>query len=55
MNAIVLYLKLVKGMQGVLLAYLIRQHIKVAQTLPEYNTHLNVEKEMIVRAPIVDS
>ena len=43
MENIVTYLKLVRGMKGVPLAYMVRQHMKVA--------HIS---EMIARAPIVN-
>ena len=55
MDAIVLYLKLVRGVQGVLIAYVVRQHITVAHILPVYNVYLNFNKVMIARALIVDT
>ena len=30
-------------------------HVKVAHILPGYDAYLNLDKEMIIRAPIVDS
>ena len=54
MENIVLHLKLVGGVRGALLAYAVWCHIKVVHVLPGYNTYLNLDEEMIVRASIVD-
>ena len=53
MENIVLHLMLVRGMRGTLLAYVGQPHIKAAHFLPGYGAYLNLDKEMIVRAPIV--
>ena len=52
---IVLHLKLVRGIRGTLPAYVIWCHIKVAHILPGYGTYLNLDNEVIARAPIIDS
>ena len=52
---IVLHLKLIRGMRGVPLAYVVQHHIKVAHILPGYSAYLNLNKEVVARAPIVDS
>ena len=54
MKAIVLHLKLVRGVRGVPLAYVVRQHIKVEHVLPGYDAYLTLEKVMIARVSIVD-
>ena len=55
MENIVLHLKLLRGMRGVLLTYVVQHHTKVAYILSGYGTYLNLDKEMMVtRAPIVD-
>ena len=54
MENIVLYLKLMRGMTETLLACVVWHHIKVAYILPEYSAYLNLDKEMIARAPIFD-
>ena len=55
MENIVLHLKLVRGMRGTPLAYAVWCHIKVTHILPGYHAYLNLEGEMITRAPIVNS
>ena len=45
MEAIVFHFKLVRGVWGVSLAYLVRQHVKVVHILPGYVTYLNLDKE----------
>ena len=55
MENIVLPLKLVTGMRGLILAYVVWQHVKVAHILSEYGAYLNLDEEMIARAPIVYS
>ena len=55
MGNIVLHLKLVRGMKGTLLANLVWCHVKVAHISPGYNAYLNLDEEMIARAPIVDT
>ena len=52
---IVLYLKLMRGVRGTPLVYVVWHHIKVAHILPEYSAYLNLDKEMIARAHIVDA
>ena len=55
MENIVLLLKIMRGMRGTLLAYVVQHHIKVAHISPGYGAYLNLDKEMIARAPIVDA
>ena len=55
MKAIVLYLRLLRGVQGVPMAYVVRQHIIVAHILPGYDTQSNLDNNMIARAPIIDT
>ena len=55
MKNIVLYLKLVRGMREIPLAYKVWCHIKVAQIPPGSATYLNLDKEMITRASIIDA
>ena len=55
MEAIVRCLRLVRGVQGFPLAYVVRQHIKVAHILSGYDTYLNLDEEMVASAPIVDA
>ena len=50
-----MYLKLIRGMKGTLLAYVVWHHIKVAHIPPGSGAYLNLDKEMITRAPIVDT
>ena len=47
-------LKLVRGMSGAPLAYVVRCHIKAAHISPGSGTYLNIDKEMIARGPIVN-
>ena len=47
----VLHLKLVNGMRGILLAYVVWNHIKVAHILPGYDAYLNLDNEVIAKAP----
>ena len=51
MKNIVLHLKLIRGMRGTSLAYL----VQVAHTSQRYDAYLNLDKEMIARAPIINS
>ena len=53
-EAIVLHLKLVRGIRGISLAYMVRQHVKVTHHPHGYVTCPNLDKEFIDRAPIVD-
>ena len=55
MENIVFHLKLMRGMRGALLAYVVLHHAKVAHILSRYGAYLNLDKEMIARAPIVDA
>ena len=50
-----MYLKLVRGMSGTPLAYVVRCHIKVAHIPPGSDAYLNLDEEMIARASIVDT
>ena len=54
MEEIVLYLKLLRD-NGVLLAYVVRHHIKVLHIIPTYSAYLNFDEEIMARAPIVGS
>ena len=53
MEKIVLSLKFIRGVRGVLLASVVWYHIKGAHNSPGYGDCLNLDKEMIARAPIV--
>ena len=55
MENIVMYLKLVRGMRGALLAYVVWHHVKVAHISPGSGTYLDLDKDMINRAPIVNA
>ena len=55
MDNIVLHLKLISGMRGAMLAYVVWYHIKVTHFLPGYGAYLNLDAKMIARAPIVNS
>ena len=55
MENIVTYLKLVRGMRGDPLAYVVQHHITVAHISPRSDAYLNLNEEMITRAPIVDA
>ena len=52
MDAIALHLKLSRGVKDDTLAYVVRNHIKVAQISLGYNAHLNLDK-MTARATTV--
>ena len=54
MEAIMLHLKLVRGVWGVLLAHVVRQHVKVKHILHGHDAYLNFDEEMIIQAWIVD-
>ena len=47
--------KLMRGMRGTPLAYVIWHHIKLAHIAPGSGANLNLDEEMIVRALIVDT
>ena len=51
---IVLHLKLMRGVQGVSLDYVVKQHIKVVHILPDYEADLNLDEEMIASSLMVD-
>ena len=51
MERIVLHLKLVLGVP---LAYVVQCHIKFPHVMPRYDFFLNLDEDMIARAPIVD-
>ena len=55
MENTVLHLKLIRVMRGTTLAYLVWCHIKVACISHGYGTYLNLDKDMITNAPIVNS
>ena len=50
-----MYLKLLRAMRGTPLAYVVQCHGKVALTPPESAAYLNLNKEMIGRALIVNT
>ena len=50
MENIVLYLKIVRGVRGVLLAYVVMHHMKVAHIPPGHDSYLNLDEEIITRA-----
>ena len=54
MENIILHLKLARGVRGVTMAYVVWQHIKVANISPRYSDYLNLDEEMIATAPIVN-
>ena len=49
MKAIVLHLRLVRGMHAVPLAYEVRQHVKVMYITLGYSAYLNLDEVMIAR------
>ena len=55
MEDIVLHLKLVRGLRGTLLAFVIQCHVKVAHISAGYCAYLNLNDEMIARAPIINA
>ena len=54
MENIVLHLKLVRGVRGVSLAYVVWHHVKVAHIPPGHDAFLNLDEKMITRAIIVN-
>ena len=54
MANIVLHLMLMRGMRGVLLAYVVQNHVKVPCIYPGYDAYLNLDKKIIDRVPIID-
>ena len=50
-----LHPKLVRYVRGAPLAYMVQCHVKVGHISPGYGTYLNLDEEMISKAPIVDS
>ena len=44
-----------RGMRGAPLAHVVWHHIKVAHIPSESGAYLNLDEEMITRAPIVDA
>ena len=52
MENIVFCLKLIIRVSGVSLAYVVRQHVKVAHISSGYFASLNLAEQMIARAPI---
>ena len=55
MEAIMLHLKLRGGVKDFPLAYVMRQHVKVAHTSFGCGTCLNIDDEMITTVCIVDA
>ena len=54
MENIVLFLKFVREVRGIPLGYVTQCHIKMVHIQPRHDAHLNLDKEMITRVPIVD-
>ena len=55
MENIVMYLKLVRGMRGTLLACVVQRHVKVAHIPPGSDAYLNLDEKIITRVPIVNA
>ena len=55
MENIVMYLKLIRGLSRTPVAYVGQHHVKVAHIPPGYGAYLNVDEEIITRAPIADT
>ena len=55
MENVVLYLKIMRGVRGVLLAWVVRQHVKVTHISSWYSVNQNLGEKMIARAPITDT
>ena len=55
MENIVMYLRLLIGTRGGALFYVVWHHVKVAHIPPGSGTYLNLDEEMIARAPILDT
>ena len=53
MEAIVLHLRLIKGVRGDPLTYVVRQNVKVVHISPGYSTYLKLDEKMMTRTPIV--
>ena len=53
MENIILHLKLIRGMRGAPWAYVVQHNIMVAHILPGHGAYLNLDEEMIARAPIL--
>ena len=54
MGNIVMYLKLVRGMRGTPLAYVVWYYVKLAHISPVFGAYLNFDEEIIARALIVN-
>ena len=50
MENIILHLKLLRGVRGVLLAYAVRQNIKIAHISSGHVSYLNLDKDMIAKS-----
>ena len=55
MENIVLHLKLMRGMRGTPLDYVVWCHINVGHIYSKYGACLDLDEEMITRAPIFDA
>ena len=55
MEHIVLHIKLVRGIKGSMLAYVVWHNFKIAHILPGSDAYLNLDEDMIARAPFVDA
>ena len=53
MEATVILLKFVKEMQGIPLANVVRQHVKLTLTSPGFDTYSNLDKEVTASAPLL--
>ena len=54
-EAIVLHLRLIRRVRGVPLVYVVRHHAMVVCISSGYDAYLNLDEEIIVRAPILDA
>ena len=50
-----LHRKLIRGVRGTPLAYVVWCHVKVAHISSGHSAYMNLDEEMITRAPIVNS
>ena len=55
MENIVLHLKFVRSMRGALLSHVVQHHMKVAHISLGYGAYLDLDEEIIARAPIANS
>ena len=55
MENVVLHLKLVSGMRGALVTYVVWCNVNIAHIMPGYGAYLNLDEEMIARSSIIDA